>query len=126
LDVPTAKLLDRIEMQLEGRVQRHPAGLHYNNARVSLPEVGGWERRGIDELARVLHDEHRAKLVAMQAGFPAAMMPPFRDPQDFWERVAIEARNGALHGGLRPIFLRASRQYPANPIFARVALLGVS
>lgn len=76
----------------------------------------------IEELAKVLHERDRAVLLAIKAGFPVTVLPPFTTPEIFWTRVAREARNGALHGGLRPIVACAAELYPANKVFAQASL----
>ena len=115
--------LGRVKARLNGLMHRGSGAHHDRKTHSVVPEKnhgpGVWERRAIDELARVFYEQPRAILLVMEAGFPVAMMPTFTSPQVFWARVAQEARNGALHGGLRPILVRALEQYSANPVFAR-------
>lgn len=73
----------------------------------------------VQELAKVFCKRERSELLLSQAGFPTAMLPLFTTPQVFWDSVARDAQNGALHGGLMRIVMRASELFPANPVFAR-------
>lgn len=77
------------------------------------------DHRVVQEFAKVFCERERSKLLLSQAGFPTTMLPAFTTPQVFWDSVAREAKNGALHGGLRRIVMQASELYPANPVFAR-------
>lgn len=86
---------------------------------LAVEQPDAWERRVINELARVLHEQSRAEVLVLDAGFPIEILPSFVTPQVFWARVVRDARNGALHGGLGPILVRASKLYPANPVFAQ-------
>jgi AAA domain, putative AbiEii toxin, Type IV TA system/Effector-associated domain 1/AAA domain len=77
-----------------------------------------WERRAVEELADVFNDAERATWLTTNAGFPRARIPAFTTASIFWAKVADEARNGVLAGGIGPILAEAAKQYPNNPVFA--------
>ncbi len=78
-----------------------------------------WEREALAELASVLYDPEMARLVALRAGVPPAMMPAFRSSIVFWSLVVEGAQSGMLSGGLQPIVDEAARMFPANRVFAK-------
>jgi hypothetical protein len=73
----------------------------------------------VDELARVLHDEGQARLVARWAGLSPAMIPVFRVPLVFWTAVVDAARSGAMAGGVRAVAEAAVRLFPGNAVLQR-------
>lgn len=77
-----------------------------------------WEDGAVKELSKVFHSCEQAMELARNAGFPLSRIPAFTTPFAFWTKVAQEAHNGMIHGGLPSIVAKAAELYPANPIFA--------
>jgi hypothetical protein len=73
----------------------------------------------VDELAQVIADEGRARLVLQRAKFPAGQTPAFRMPLVFWSTVVGDARHGVIAGGVRALVVEAARLVPGNAVFQR-------
>lgn len=72
------------------------------------------------ELMNVYHEADAAVLLVRRIGFPRPMMPAFTTPDAYWSKVVTALRDGAVASGLEALALAAGRQYPANPVFARI------
>lgn len=75
----------------------------------------------IDALAIAYSDAGTARLLVERAGFPPGRIPAFSTAMVFWHKVATDANNGLLRGGLRPILERAAKEFPGNSTFAPYA-----
>lgn len=73
----------------------------------------------VDELAKVLGDEGRARVVLERVNFPLGQIPAFRMPLVFWSAVVGDARNGVIEGGVRALVEVAVTLARGNAVFER-------
>src|ERR1051325_2735878 len=69
------------------------------------------------ELARLLAEivtrEHKARIVAVKAGFPESRLPAWSGPEEFWSEVARGSSCGVIPSLLR-LVEAAHEEYPHN------------
>ncbi len=78
--------------------------------------------QAIDELAAVFDEKPAAHDLLDRIDFPVARRPVFDpDPHAFWRRVYRDVQSGKTVGGPEELLRQASRLYPQNPVFKRLA-----
>ncbi len=85
-----------------------------------VPSSKVWEDSVFTELANIYNTTDKARELLLRAGWPPSQIPPFKNSEDFWEKVKREIGHGTHLAACR-LAEAAAKRYPRNAILTSYA-----